>query len=72
MGVGTSLVLFAIGAILYFAVNVSVSGISLATVGVILMVIGGIGLLLSLLWTTAWADRDRGDRVVVREERPAP
>jgi uncharacterized protein DUF6458 len=46
--IGTSLFLIAVGAILYFAVNATLSGISIATVGIILMVIGVIGLLISL------------------------
>lgn len=50
MGIGTSLVLIAVGAILRFAVHASVSGISLRTVGLILLVVGVIGLVLSLLW----------------------
>ena len=49
MGIGTSIFLIALGAILKFAVTASVSGIELATVGVILMVVGVIGLLFSLL-----------------------
>ncbi len=49
MGIGASIFLIAVGAILYFAVSVAVSGISLSTVGVILMVVGGIGLLWSLI-----------------------
>lgn len=53
MGIGTSLVLIAAGAILKFAVSASVSGVSLNTVGVILMVIGGIGLVVSLIWMGA-------------------
>ncbi len=65
MGIGTSLFLVALGAILYFAVTASVSGISLATVGLILMIVGGIGLLVSLFMTTAWADRGRDREVVV-------
>ena len=48
MGIGTSLFLIAVGAILYFAVNADVSGIEISTVGIILMVIGIIGLLISL------------------------
>jgi len=48
MGIGTSLFLIAAGAILYFAVNAEVSGIEISTVGIILMVIGGLGLLISL------------------------
>ena len=49
MGIGVSIFLLAVGAILYFAVSASVSGISIATVGVVLMVVGAIGLLMSLL-----------------------
>jgi hypothetical protein len=49
MGIGTSLLLIAAGAILKFAVHASVSGVSLHTVGVILMVIGAIGLVVSLI-----------------------
>lgn len=65
MGIGTSLFLVALGAILYFAVTASVSGLSLSTIGLILMIVGVIGLLISLFWMTA-AGR-RGDREVVRE-----
>ncbi|MEA2184352.1 MAG: hypothetical protein QOF69_3537 [Solirubrobacteraceae bacterium] len=50
MGIGTSIFLIALGAILKFAVTASLSGINLATVGVILMVVGIIGLVISLLW----------------------
>ena len=67
MGIGTSIFLIALGAILKFAVTTSVSGIELATVGVILMVVGIIGLIISLLFLM---QRDRGvavrDRVVER------
>ncbi|GAC1362040.1 MAG: DUF6458 family protein [Acidimicrobiales bacterium] len=48
MGIGVSVFLIAVGAILTFALNVAVSGINLSTVGVILMVVGAIGLLWSL------------------------
>ena len=46
MGIGVSLLLLAIGAILTFAVEVTTEGFNLNTIGVILMVVGGIGLLL--------------------------
>ncbi len=49
MGIGVSIFLIAVGAILYFAVSATVSGISISTVGVILMVVGGLGLLASLI-----------------------
>jgi hypothetical protein len=48
MGIGTSLFLIAVGAILYFAVDATVSGLEITTVGIILMVVGVIGLLISL------------------------
>lgn len=53
MRIGASLFLIAIGAILKFAVTRRVSGIDLTTVGVILMVVGALGLLLTLVLMTA-------------------
>lgn len=52
MAVGTSLLLIAIGAVLRFAVSVSAHGFSIHTIGVILMIVGAVGLLVSLLWMT--------------------
>ena len=49
MGIGVSVFLFAVGAILTFAVNASVSGLDLATVGVILMIAGALGLIMTML-----------------------
>ncbi len=49
MRIGASLVLIAIGAILKFAVTTSVSGVNLASVGVVLMVVGVVGLVLSMV-----------------------
>jgi uncharacterized protein DUF6458 len=46
--IGTSLLLIAVGAILKFAVTAHVEGINLQTVGVILMVVGGVGLAIGL------------------------
>jgi hypothetical protein len=66
MTIGTSLFLLAVGAILKFAVSDEVSGVDLSTVGVILMIVGVIGLLLSLLYMNIWS-RDRRDAAVVRE-----
>lgn len=70
MAIGTSILLIAIGAILKFAVSVDTEGFNLNTIGVILMVVGALGLLLSLFMGSLWADRRRGpvaDREVVRE-----
>ena len=66
MGIGTSLFLIAVGAILYFAVNASISGLSIATIGIILMIIGVIGLLISLFMLSSWR-RGPTDRTVVRD-----
>jgi hypothetical protein len=57
MTLGTSLFLIAVGAVLRFAVNVSTSGFNIHTVGVILMIVGAVGFIISLLWMTMWADR---------------
>ena len=55
MGIGISLLLIAVGAILAWAVSATVTGIDIRVVGAILMVIGIIGLLLSLLfWGWLW------------------
>jgi hypothetical protein len=48
MGIGVSVFLIAVGAILAFAVNVTTSGVDLSTVGYILMIAGGIGLVVAL------------------------
>ncbi len=48
MGIGTSIFLIAVGAILYFAVEASVQGLEIQTVGLILMICGILGLLLSI------------------------
>ncbi len=73
MGITGSLVMIAIGAILAFAVSIDTEGIDLNTVGVILMVIGIIGALVSMMfWSTwgGWGNRRETvvhDRDVVRE-----
>ena len=54
MGVGVSLLLIAAGAILTWAVSAEASGVDLNTVGVILMVVGAAGLLLSLVFWSSW------------------
>jgi hypothetical protein len=48
MGIGAGVFLIAVGAILTFALNVSVSGIDLNVVGVILMLAGLIGIAVDL------------------------
>ena len=60
MPVGTSIFLIATGAILRYAVTASVSGISLTTIGLILMIVGAVGVVLSLLYMVMWAPRRGG------------
>src|SRR5205085_1641160 len=61
MGLGTSIFLIAVGAILDFAVNWRVQGVDLHTVGAILMIVGAIGLLLSLIFWNSWGGFSRRD-----------
>ena len=55
MATGLSLILIAVGAIMAFALNLSVSGVDLNLTGVILMVVGIIGLVFSLLFLASFA-----------------
>lgn len=59
MGLGASLFLIAIGAILRWAVTATTSGINLHVVGVILIIVGGFGLCFTLFWMISASDRDR-------------
>jgi hypothetical protein len=63
---GISIFVIAVGAILYFAVSTSVSGINLDTVGIILMIVGAVGLAISLV--TLGAGRSRAGRTTIVEE----
>lgn len=73
MGIGFSIFLFVIGAVLTFAVDVSTSGFDIHTVGIILMVAGLLGLAVSaLLWSSfaPWSRRRAvGPGRVVEERR---
>ena len=66
MATGTSIFLIALGAILAFAVDVEVSGLDLSMVGVILMVAGVIGVIVSLIWIDR-ATAPRTQRTIVEE-----
>jgi hypothetical protein len=54
MGIGTSLVFFAVGAILRFAVAVTTTSFNVHSIGVILMIVGGVGFLISLAFWSSW------------------
>ena len=69
MTIATSLFLIAVGAILKFAVADSIDEVDLSTVGLILMIVGIIGLLISLFYTSMATRRGAApvDRPVARE-----
>jgi hypothetical protein len=69
MGIGTSLFLIAAGAILRYAVSDNVSGIDVPTVGLILLIVGVIGLLISLFMMFAY---NRRETVVTRDRYDDP
>ncbi len=54
MGISTSIVLIAVGAILDFAVSVTTTGFNIHTIGVILMIVGAVGLVLSIIFWSSW------------------
>jgi hypothetical protein len=64
MGISTSIFLIAAGAILKFAVTWQTDNVDLQAVGVILMVIGGIGLVLSLIFWSSWGGFGRREVLV--------
>ena len=66
MAIGTSIALIAIGAILRFAVDFEITGIQIQTVGLILMIVGILGLALSVVMLIAGGDR------ASRDPRDAP
>jgi hypothetical protein len=74
MGIGASLFLIAIGAILVWGVTGEVAGADIDAIGVILMIVGGIGIVLSMLFWSSWGGpgyfgRRRETYV---DERPPP
>ena len=65
MGIGTSIFLLALGAILAFAVEFDVAGLDINTIGFILMAAGIIGLLISMMFLS----RSRTAAAPVAQER---
>ena len=68
-GIGGSLFLVALGAILSFAVSVEAEGFSINTVGWILMIVGVVGLILTLLMTASVEKTERQSGGVTIVER---
>jgi hypothetical protein len=68
-GIGGSLFLVALGAILYWAVSVEAEGFSINTIGLILMIVGAVGLILTLLMTASAERTERDTSGVTIVER---
>jgi hypothetical protein len=62
LGLGASLFLIAGGAILIWGVNAEVGGIDIDAIGVILMVVGIIGAVLSMIFWSSWGGFGGGRR----------
>jgi beta-lactamase regulating signal transducer with metallopeptidase domain len=69
MTIGSSILLIAIGAILKYAVTAHVSGIDIQTAGTVLLIVGVVGLILSMIYTFLWS-RQRRDVRAVDERDP--
>ncbi len=67
MTIGASIFLIAVGAILKYAVDVTVSGIEIQTIGLILMIAGAVGLVIGLFLLT---QEDRRRPVVYDDRDP--
>jgi hypothetical protein len=72
MTIAAAIFLIAVGAILRYATNWHVEGVSLDTVGLILMIAGVAGLVLSFFQEAIWSRRARRDEVVVDDRRDVP
>jgi len=70
MGAGVSLILIAAGAILTWAVEATVSGLDIHTVGVILLVVGIVGLVISMIFWSSWGGFGSGRRTTVVQDGP--
>ena len=66
MGTGVSIFLIAVGAILYWGVTGELAGVDVDAIGVILMIVGALGLVLTMLFWRDNAPYRRG-RVVERD-----
>ena len=67
MGIGVSILLAAIGAVLIWGVSYEVAGVDVDAIGWILLIVGAIGALLSMIFWSSWGGfhRHEEERVVV-------
>jgi hypothetical protein len=66
MGITVSLLAAAAGAVLIWAVSATVSGLNVNTVGVILLIVGVIGFVISLFFWSSWGGFGAGNTTVAR------
>jgi len=69
MTIGAGIFLIAVGAILKYATNIHVEGVSIDTIGVILMIAGAVGLILGIFQEFIWSRRRVGDPAALEERR---
>jgi hypothetical protein len=55
MGLGVGIFLAAVGAVLAFAVSDTVSGVNIHAIGWILLIVGIVGIVLSMIFWSSWA-----------------
>ncbi len=67
MGISVSLLLAAAGAVLIWAVDATVSGLNIHTVGVILLIVGVVGLMISLFFWSSWGGFGGRETTVVHD-----
>jgi hypothetical protein len=70
VGLGVSLILVAVGAILTWAVTAEVSGVDIQVVGVILLIVGIAGFLISLVFWSSWGGFGGRSRTTYIDEGP--
>ena len=68
MGIGASLVLIAVGAVLAFAVSVTGHGFNIHAIGIILLVVGAIGGLISMFFWSSCGFGGSSSRGTSRRE----
>ena len=62
MGISVSILLIAVGAILTWGVTAEAEGLDVNAIGVILMIVGVLGLVISMLFWSSWGGFRRRDR----------
>jgi uncharacterized membrane protein YedE/YeeE len=72
MSIGGSLFLIAAGAILRYAVTWNPRDVDIHVVGLILMIVGIVGLILSLMWMFIWSPARRDAAAPVPPREPPP